>query len=224
MESVLCGIKAMIFDLDGVIVSTDELHYKAWAAIAAKEKIPFDRTINDRLRGVSRLESLDIILEKAKRTYPQREIEVLAEEKNVIYRQLLAELTPSCVSADVRRTLRLLRSMGFKTAIGSSSRNATLILERTAMTGFFDAVSDGNNIVRSKPDPEVFVKASAMLGTETWTCLVVDDSVAGFEAAHRCGMVACAIGPSCGKGMADIEVDKLSDLLCFVGKEVESYV
>ena len=214
----------MIFDLDGVIVSTDELHYKAWAAIAAKEKIPFDRTINDRLRGVSRLESLGIILEKAKRAYSQEEVEALAYEKNAIYRQLLAELTPSCVSDDVRRTLKILRSMGFRTAIGSSSRNAPLILEKTAMAEFFDAVSDGNNIVHSKPDPEVFVKASDMLGAEASACLVVDDSIAGLEAARRCGMASCAIGSSCGKGMADIELLKLSDLIGFVGEEVESYV
>lgn len=158
-------IKGFIFDLDGVIVFTDKLHYQAWKQMADRLGISFDETVNDRLRGVSREESLDIILENYHGpALGAEEKRRLAEEKNSYYRELLEELTQEAVEENVKDTLVKLRERGFKLAIGSSSKNAGLILERTGIAGLFDAVSDGNNIQRSKPDPEVFLKAAAFFG------------------------------------------------------------
>ena len=137
-------IKGFIFDLDGVIVFTDKLHYQAWKRMADRLGIAFDETVNNRLRGVSREESLDIILENAHGpALDAEEKRRLAEEKNTYYRELLEELTPNAVEEKVKDTLVKLRQRGFKLAIGSSSKNAGLILERTGIAGLFDAVSAG---------------------------------------------------------------------------------
>lgn len=206
-------IKAVIFDLDGVILSTDEFHYRAWKAIADEEGIEFDRKINDKLRGVSRMQSLEIILEKATRKYDDDEKQKLAQTKNEHYRKLLAELKESAVSDDVRYTLKTLKERGYRIAIGSSSKNAKFILERVGLIGEFDAVSDGNCITKSKPDPEVFVVAADMLGLSAEECIVVEDSVAGIVAAKTGGFTSVAIGDASINASADYNVNKLSDLL-----------
>lgn len=206
-------IKAVIFDLDGVILSTDEFHYRAWKAIADAEGIGFDRKINDKLRGVSRMQSLEIILEKATRKYDDDEKQKLAQTKNEHYRKLLAELKESAVSDDVRYTLKTLKERGYRIAIGSSSKNAKFILERVGLIGEFDAVSDGNCITKSKPDPEVFVVAADMLGLSAEECIVVEDSVAGIVAAKTGGFTSVAIGDAAINASADYNVNKLSDLL-----------
>lgn len=206
-------IKAVIFDLDGVILSTDEFHYRAWKAIADAEGIEFDRKINDKLRGVSRMQSLEIILEKATRKYDDDEKQKLAQIKNEHYRKLLAELKESAVSDDVRYTLKTLKERGYRIAIGSSSKNAKFILERVGLIGEFDAVSDGNCITKSKPDPEVFVVAADMLGLSAEECIVVEDSVAGIVAAKTGGFTSVAIGDAAINASADYNVNKLSDLL-----------
>ncbi len=148
-------IKGVIFDLDGVIVHTDEMHYQAWKLIADRIGAAFNREINNRLRGVSRMESLDIILNDTL-FFSDAEKQKLADEKNAAYRRLLSSLTKNDVDSAVLKTLRELRSRNIKLAIGSSSKNAGFILNRIELTDYFDAVSDGNNIARSKPDPEVF--------------------------------------------------------------------
>ena len=164
--------KGIIFDLDGVICSTDEYHYQAWKRLADRLGIPFDRQTNDRLRGVSRMASLDIILETADvKCYTEEEKTALAAEKNEAYRALLAQMGPADLPGEMRDTLELLNEMGVRMAIGSSSKNTPLILERIGLAGWFDAVADGNCITRSKPDPEVFLKAAEMLGlppAEAW--------------------------------------------------------
>ena len=156
--------KGIIFDLDGVICFTDKYHYQAWKAMADQIGVYFDEQINNRLRGVSRMESLDIILERCSRKYSMEEKEALAAEKNKRYRELLSGMTPDDLSDEVKETLDKLRANGAKLAIGSSSKNAKMILSRIGLEGYFDAVSDGTNISRSKPDPEVFLKAAEFLG------------------------------------------------------------
>lgn len=156
--------QGIIFDLDGVLCSTDEYHYRAWKALADRLGIPFDRERNGLLRGVSRMDSLNIILEKSDKAYSQDEKNAMAEEKNTRYRQLLNQMSPADLSGDVKRTLDTLRARGLKLAIGSSSKNTPFILERMGLDGFFDAVADGNCITHSKPNPEVFLKAAEMLG------------------------------------------------------------
>ena len=186
--------KAIIFDLDGVICSTDEYHYQAWKALADRLGIPFDRTINNRLRGVSRMESLEIILEKAVQEYTADEKAAFAEEKNTLYRELLHQMSTADLSGEVRDTLNALCEKGVRVAIGSSSKNTPFILDRIGLGDFFEAVADGNCITHSKPHPEVFLKAAAMLGLEPADCLVVEDAHAGVEAAAAGGFDCAAMG------------------------------
>ena len=157
-------IFGVIFDLDGVIVSTDNCHYLAWKRMADEEGIYFDRTINERLRGVSRMESLDIILERAQRTYTDDEKQAMATRKNAYYVELIGSLTRADILPGALDTLRYLKGRGVKVAIGSSSKNTPIILRQIGLENAFDAVADGNAITRSKPDPEVFVLAARLLG------------------------------------------------------------
>ena len=140
-----------IFDLDGVICFTDQYHYQAWKKLADRLDIYFDEEINNRLRGVSRMDSLEIILERSCKVYTVEEKLAFAEEKNKIYKKLLRKMTPEDLPVDVKTTLKELRKKGCKLAIGSSSKNTKMILERIGLNNFFDAVSDGTNIVNSKP-------------------------------------------------------------------------
>ena len=206
-------LDAVIFDLDGVICSTDEYHYRAWKAMADGMGIPFDKTINNRLRGVSRMASLEIILEKY--TGPalsDAEKQRLAEQKNDLYRESLHEMTTADLPAEVKETLDALRAMGLKLAIGSSSKNTPFILGQIGLSGWFDAVSDGNNITRSKPDPEVFVKAAEMLGIPAERCLVVEDAVSGAEAGHRGGMKVACVGDAAKNGAGDWNMESIREL------------
>ncbi|MDR1692547.1 MAG: beta-phosphoglucomutase [Oscillospiraceae bacterium] len=206
--------QAIIFDLDGVIVHTDRYHYLGWKALADRLGLPFDETVNNRLRGVSRLESLEIILENSElKNLSPDEKTALATEKNETYKTLLQAMTPADLAGEVLSALRTLRERGYKLAIGSSSRNAKLILEKIGLAGFFDAVSDGNNIVNSKPDPEVFLKAAEFLGVSPAACAVVEDAGAGIEAAHRAGMKAAAIGDAVRHGSGDWNLGTFADLL-----------
>ncbi len=205
-------IKAVLFDLDGVIVSTDGCHYRAWKRMADEEGIYFDEKINDRLRGVSRMASLEIVLERASRSYTEEEKVALAARKNDYYRDLIRELTPSDILPGAMENLNELKENGILVAVGSSSKNTPLILRRIGLDAFFDAVSDGNNISRSKPDPEVFLKAAEMLGTDPADCLVVEDADAGIEAGRRGGMKTLSVKGAKG---ADYFAPDLSDYSIF---------
>ena len=206
--------KAVIFDLDGVICFTDKYHYQAWKALADRLGIYFDERINDRLRGVSRMASLEIVLERADRAYSEEEKETLATEKNETYRGLLERMSPADLSGEVRATLNALRERGYPLAIGSSSKNTKRILERIGLDGFFDAVADGTDITRSKPDPEVFLVAAKKLGAAPEDCAVVEDAKAGIEAAKAAGMTALALfGDAKGCGMEDYALASFGDLL-----------
>ena len=205
--------KSFIFDLDGVIVFTDQFHYQAWKQMADRMGIYFDETINNRLRGVSRTESLEIILERYEGTLTQREKEKLMEEKNDIYRKLLDTMTTADVTDDVRRTLTELKRRGCKLAIGSSSRNAKFILNKVGLTDQFDAISDGTNITRSKPDPEVFLKAAEFLDEQPEKCIVVEDAYAGIDAAKAARMTAVGIGDAAGYDRADYRITTFSEIL-----------
>ena len=205
-------IKGVIFDLDGVLLCTDEYHYLAWKSVADKLGIYFDRVINNKLRGVSRMDSLEIILGE-NNSFSVTEKEILAEEKNELYRKYLAQLTPSDVNDDVRETLNELRNMGIKTAIGSSSKNTRYILERVNLTHYFDAISDGNNITKSKPDPEVFLKAASFINLEPRDCFVIEDARAGIDAANAGGFVAVAIGDATTHPKAEYTLNCLKDIL-----------
>lgn len=214
MEALLMDIKAVIFDLDGVIVFTDKFHYQAWKKIALELGVYFDENINNRLRGVSRMDSLDIILERYEGPpLSQEQKEVLAARKNDAYRELLKTMTSADVTDEVRETLAEIRRRGYKISLGSSSKNAKYILERVELLDAFDAISDGNIISKSKPDPEVFLKAATFLGEKPRNCMVVEDAEAGIEAGIAGGMKTAAIGDAINCGKADFTLGTFSDLL-----------
>lgn len=211
--------KAIIFDLDGVLVFTDRFHYQAWKQMADSMNIYFDEEINHRLRGVSRMESLEIILERYDGTFTQEEKQRLAEQKNEIYRKLLAQMTPEDVSEEVRSTLLALKEQGYRLAIGSSSRNTKYILEKTNLSQYFEAVSDGTNITKSKPDPEVFLKAAQYLDEAPERCVVVEDAHAGIDAAKAAGMFAIGIGDAAIYEKTDAAIRSFKELVEIVGGE-----
>lgn len=208
------GIKGVIFDLDGVIVFTDKFHYQAWKKAADELGVYFDEKINNRLRGVSRMESLEIILENYHgEPLSGEEKERIAAQKNETYRELLRTMTPADVTEEVRNTLAELRRMGIRLAVGSSSKNAKFILERVGLTEAFDRISDGTNITRSKPDPEVFRKAAEFLELAPQDCLVVEDAAAGIDAAIAGGMHSAAIGDAVRYGKAEYNIQALPELI-----------
>ena len=205
--------KAVIFDLDGVICFTDKYHYLAWKKMADGMGIYFDETINNRLRGVSRMESLEIILERCDKELTQEEKQALAEEKNKTYVELLGQMTEKDLSSEVKETLDSLRKSGLKLAIGSSSKNAKFILERLGLKDYFDAVSDGTNISKSKPDPEVFIKAAEFLHMAPTDCLVVEDAKAGVEAAKAGGFDSAGLGEAAESEAVTHAMNSFSDLI-----------
>lgn len=210
--------KGAIFDLDGVICFTDEYHYLAWKKLADDLGIYFDREINQRLRGVSRMESLDIILERSDKEYTPNEKLEFATRKNNLYREYLKEMKPSDVTDEVRDTLKKLKELGFLTAIGSSSKNTPIILENTNSAYLFDKVVDGNDIKNSKPDPEVFLCAAHKLGLKPEECFVVEDAKAGIDAAKAGGFIAIGIGDASTYDKTDYPIKTFKDILKVVDK------
>ena len=206
-------IKAVIFDLAGVLVTTDELHFAAWKALADKLGInDFTKADNVRQRGVSRMASLEVVLEKTDRAFSEEEKLALAEEKNEIYVCSLSALSENDVLSGANEFIDYLKSKGIKTAVGSASKNTPLILEKTKLAGKFDAVSCGLDTTKSKPDPEVFLIAANKLGIAPCDCAVVEDSDAGIEAAKTGGMYAIAVGAAEYNPKADIAVKDLESL------------
>lgn len=202
--------KAVIFDLDGVIVCTDECHYMGWKKLADEEGIYFDRQINVRQRGVSRMESLEVLLEKAEKTYtPEQKLE-MAERKNNYYKEFIKDLTPADILPGVLDFCAYIRQQGGKIAIGSSSKNTPAILKGIGLDTYFDAVADGNQITHSKPDPEVFLLAAKLTGTAPADCLVVEDVDAGIEAALAAGMDALGVGAASANAKATYTAEDLS--------------
>lgn len=210
-------MKAIIFDLDGVICHTDEYHYQAWKAMADSMGIYFDRCVNNRLRGVSRMESLEIILEQYHGQLSKAEKEALATQKNELYKESLKNMSPADLRDEVKTTLHALRERGYKLAIGSSSKNAPFILQQLGLGSFFDAISDGNNITRSKPDPEVFIKAARMLCIAPEECLVVEDAVSGAIAGKAGGMKVACVGDASAEKAGDYNLASFAELLEVAG-------
>lgn len=208
--------KAVIFDLDGVLVHTDEFHYLAWKSLADELGVYFDRTINNRLRGVSRMDSLNIVLENSPVKYTDDKKAELAEAKNRRYVTFLDGMSEQSVDENVIKTLDELKKMGLKLAIGSSSKNTKFILQKTGLNKYFDAVSDGTNITKSKPDPEVFVKAARFLGERPGECIVVEDAYSGIDAAKNGGFTAIAVGDAFSYDRADYAVETLYDIIGFL--------
>ena len=204
-------IKGVIFDLDGVLVSTDEFHYKGWAKLAEDEGIPFTREDNHRQRGVSRMESLEVLLGNSDKAYTDEQKLEMATRKNNYYVEYLQNLTPEDTLTGTREILEALRKAGIKLAVGSSSRNTPMIMDKVDICEFFDAVADGNDITNSKPHPEVFLLAAERLGLKPEECVVIEDAEAGVEAAKRAGMRVVGVGPA-EVGECDARVDSTANL------------
>jgi beta-phosphoglucomutase len=203
--------RAVIFDLDGVLVSTDEFHYRAWKQMASEENIPFSRSVNEKLRGISRMESLEIILKNSSKKYSPSQKADLAERKNRYYKKLLEGLSPESVLPGVLDLLDGLKQQRFQIAVGSSSKNAPYILQKTGLDRFFDAAVDGSEIRKSKPDPEVFLLAAKKLGVPPGSCVVVEDAPAGILAAKAGGMAAVGIGSASSCALADWTAKSLQE-------------
>ena len=194
MDITMKKYKGIIFDLDGVICCTDQYHERAWREMAEESGIYFDPAVSNRLRGVSREESLEIILEHAGKVFSPEEKKKMAEKKNAIYIKLLDRMSPGDLEEDVRSTLEQLRNRGCLLSIGSSSKNTRKILDKIGLGNYFDAVCDGNEITHSKPDPEVFLKAAGKMGLAVSECLVVEDACAGISAASAGGFDSAGLG------------------------------
>ncbi len=203
-------IEAVIFDLDGVLVTTDVLHFNAWKALAEELGITnFTKEDNARQRGVSRMASLEVVLEKSDKKYTDEEKLAFAEKKNTNYVNSLDTLSEKDVLPGSFEFLAFLKEKGIKTALGSASKNAPLILEKTNLTDKLDAISCGLDTTKSKPDPEVFLVAAKKLGMDPSVCMVVEDSDAGIEAAKAGGMYALAVGEAKNNPLADFSAESL---------------
>ncbi|MBU1144923.1 MAG: beta-phosphoglucomutase [Firmicutes bacterium] len=210
--------KGVIFDLDGVIVSTDEFHFQSWKKLAQREHIDFNQEINHRLRGISRMESLDILLEKSSLEYTLLQKEEMAMYKNQIYVKLLSNLSPSDLLPNVVKTIEFLQAHHIKIAIGSSSKNTKTILKQIGLLNSFDAIVDGTDITKSKPNPEVFLKAAKKLDLLPEECMVIEDAIAGINAAKAANMMAVAIHDAVKSKHADIKIKDLYEIANFFVK------
>ncbi len=211
-------IHGVIFDLDGVLVSTDELHYNAWKMLAEELGIDkFTKEDNKKQKGVSRMESLEVVLSKGNKKYTQEEKEEFAERKNNYYKELLGELDEQAILPGAVECLKMLKSKGILIGVGSVSRNAPLILEKTGLLPYIDKVSCGLDITRSKPDPEVFEVAADKLGLNFEDCLVVEDSLAGIAAGKAIHMKTLGVGPEYTQLFADFEAFGLAADIDWIG-------
>jgi beta-phosphoglucomutase len=206
--------KGAIFDLDGVIVDTARYHYLAWKRLAAELGFEFTVEHNERLKGVSRMASLEILLEVGGIAATSAEKDAFAAKKNGWYVDYLRRLEESALLPGAGAYLAALRRRGVKIALGSASRNAPLILERLGIAPLFDAVIDGNAVSRAKPDPEVFLKGAEALGLPPADCVVFEDAAAGIEAAHNGGMRAVGVGRPENLPGADLWITSLKEMLC----------
>ena len=213
-------IEACIFDLDGVIVDTAKYHFLAWKRLTNDLGIVFTEIDNERLKGVSRMASLEIILQIGNLKPDISQKEKYARMKNSWYVDYINQMTPEEILPGALRFIRELKASNIRVALGSASKNTPLILERVNLNAVFDAVADGNNVHKAKPDPEVFLTAAKMIGVIPANCVVFEDAVAGVQAALNAGMKCVGIGSSdvltkahlVVKGLNEMNLDRLHDM------------
>ena len=210
---MITQMRAAIFDLDGVIVDTAKYHYLAWKRLANSLGFDFSESDNERLKGVSRVRSLEILLGIGGVTLDEAAKVEGGARKNAWYVDYISNLDAGEILPGAADYLRALRSRGVKTALGSASKNAPLILERLGITPLFDVIVDGNKVSQAKPDPEVFLRAAAQLATPPASCVVFEDAEAGIQAALRAGMGVVGIGKFAQLQEADMVIEGLYQLL-----------
>jgi len=205
-------LKGCIFDLDGVIVDTAKYHYLAWKRLANELGFDFTEEQNEALKGVSRMASLNILLDIGKVDKSEEEKIVLATRKNNWYIEYISGMTPAEILPGSMELLRSLRKEGILTAIGSASKNADVILDRIGVSKMFDAIIDGHSVTQAKPHPEIFLLAAGRLNIEPRYCVVFEDAIAGVEAAHAAGMKCVGIGNSRTLSEAETVVPDLAGI------------
>jgi beta-phosphoglucomutase len=214
-------LRAFIFDLDGVLTDTAEYHYRAWKRLADEERLPFTREDNEHLRGVSRRESLMLILQG--RVYPEEQVREMMDRKNGYYLDFIEEISPRDLLPGAKELLEEIRAARLKSALGSASKNAGEVLDRLGIRALLDAVSDGYSVERQKPAPDLFLHAAAQLALRPAECVVVEDAAAGIEAAKAGGFRTVGLGPRERVGEADVIFPSLAgvhlaDLLRALGE------
>lgn len=207
------NIKAIIFDLDGVLVATAKYHYLAWKRLAKELNIDFTIKDNERLKGVSRMKSLDIILEIGNITLDDDTKIELAQKKNTWYVEYISKLTPADILPGVIVFLKSLKTKGLKIALGSASKNTMLILNKLKLTDYFDAIIDGTKVSKAKPDPEVFLKGALALKVLPCQCIVFEDAEVGIDAAINAGMFSIGIGSKDILKKADLVLPGFSNII-----------
>ncbi len=206
-------MKAIIFDLDGVVVDTAKYHYLAWRKLAGELGFEFDISNNERLKGVSRMESLSIVLETGgMKGFTEEEKKELADRKNKYYLQMIRDIDESEILPGIPEFIAGLKERNYKIALGSASKSGRMILEKLKLAGLFDAIVDGNLVERAKPDPQVFVTAAELLKIPCESCIVVEDAEAGIEAARAGGMHSIGVGSKELLKEADIIVESTAEL------------
>ncbi|MDE4541437.1 beta-phosphoglucomutase [Thermoanaerobacterium sp. R66] len=205
--------KGVIFDLDGVITDTAEYHYLAWKKLADELNVYFDREINENLKGISRIESLEIILKKSDKFFSEEEKYYLADKKNEYYKEMIKRMTPKDLLPGVVDLIKELKDRGIKIAVASVSKNAKTVLSNLGLIETFDYIVDAEKIKNGKPDPEIFLNAAAGIDVEPKLCIGIEDSKAGIEAINRAGMVSIGVGNYETVKGADIVLKDLSDPL-----------
>ena len=205
-------IRACIFDLDGVIVDTAVYHYQAWKRLANQLGFDFTEEDNEKLKGISRKGSLDLILGWGGVNITENEKEDLARLKNSWYVGMISVMTPQEILPGTAEFLKSLKDNGYKIALGSASKNAGIILDKVGLTPYFDAIVDGNTVTASKPDPQVFLKGAELLRVRPGQCIVFEDALAGIEAARAAGMKVVAIGESTTLSGADLVIAGLHEM------------
>lgn len=207
-------VKAILFDLDGVITDTAEYHYLAWKELANELGIEIDREFNEQLKGVSRIDSLEKILEYGNRAqdFTQEEKEALAAKKNEHYKTMIAKITPDDLLPGVKEFLDEVRQANLKTGIASASKNAFSVIDYLQVGDYFDIIVDAATVEKGKPDPEVFLKGAEQLGVDPSACIGIEDAAAGVTAIKRAGMFAVGIGSETELNEADLVLSSTKEL------------
>lgn len=205
-------IKACLFDLDGVVVDTAKYHYVAWKELANELGFEFTEEHNERLKGVSRMRSLDILLEIGGVEVSDSEKEKMATRKNDHYVSLISKMTPDEILPGVEDFFKSIQKQGLKIALGSASKNAPTILKQIDMEHYFDAIVDGNSISKAKPDPEVFLRGAELLNVQPNECVVFEDAQAGVEAAKAGGMFCIGVGEESVLNEADFVIGSFNEM------------
>ncbi len=200
-------INAVLFDMDGVVVDTAKFHHEAWKKLALELGIDFPDSLNDQIKGVSRMDALKIILDSGGLSLNENEMEKLAAEKNNWYLELLSNLSENDVLPGIHNYLMELKKNDIQIGLASASKNAKFVLDKIGLKSKFQVIIDGHNIKNSKPDPEVFLSCSTELKIDARNCLVIEDAKAGVEAAKRAGMMVIGIGDAEELSEADIVIE-----------------